>query len=110
MIKIKSADIKPGDIIKFEYGDYGNWVTVRIDAVSISISTPTPHTYYPQKLIWHYLSDEKGAPKESKPEPEASKDCRAEKLGNNPEHAEAPFPYPQFTSYSNLNDIVEKLN
>lgn len=96
MIKIKSADIKPGDIIKFEYGDYGNWVTVRIDEVHID-SDPNSHAYYPQKLIWHYLSDE---PKET---PE---DCRAEKRGNDP----APTPYRQFTCYSNLNDIVEKLN
>lgn len=87
--QIKSADIKPGDIIKFEFGDYGNWVTARIDEVHIDNST----SYYPQKLIWHYLSEE------SK---EAPKDCRAEKLGNN--------PYRQFTCYSNLNDIVEKLN
>lgn len=93
---IKSADIRPNDIIKFEYGDYGNWVTAVIDSVSID---PTPHTYYPLKLIWHYLSDEKGA----------SKDCRAEKLGNNPalESSQAPR---QFTCYSNPNDIVEKLN
>jgi signal peptidase I len=99
MGKIKSAEIKPGDIIKFEYGDYGNWVTVRIDEVHID--SPTPHTYYPQKLIWHYLSDEaqsQGAPK----------DCRAEKLGNNPQTNQCP--YPQFTCYSNPNDIVEKLN
>lgn len=94
--QIKSVDIKPGDIIKFEYGDYGNWVTARIDEVHID---PDPHTYYPQKLIWHYLRDE-----ESKPQ----RDCRAEKLGNNP--APGPSPYRQFTCYSNLNDIVEKLN
>lgn len=104
----KSAhQIKPGDIIKFEFGDYGNWVTAVIDSVSIN---PTPHTYYPLKLIWHYLSDE---PKEAQgPKPEASKDCRAEKLGNNPSHSEAsaPKPYKQFTCYSNPNDIVEKLN
>lgn len=102
---IKSADIKPGDIIKFEYGDYGNWITVRIDEVHID----NPTSYYPLKLIWHYLSDEKReAPKEAQgPKPEAPKDCRAEKLGNNPEHAEAPR---QFTCYSNLNDLVEKLN
>ena len=87
-----SSDIKPGDIIKFEYGTYDNWVTAVIDSVSID---PNPHTYYPLKLIWHYLSDEKGA----------SKDCRAEKLGNNP----TPKPYRQFTCYSNLNDLVEKL-
>lgn len=98
-IKIKSADIKPGDIIKFEYGDYGNWVTVRIDEVSIDPSD-SKETYYPQKLIWHYLSDEK--------EKGAPKDCRAEKLGNNPQTN--PCPYPQFTCYSDPNDIVEKLN
>lgn len=100
-MKIKSADIKPGDIIKFEYGTYDNWITVRIDEVSNSTST-----YYPQKLIWHYLSDEtqKGAPKEAQEHLSgASKDCRAEKLGNNPASR-------QFTSYSNLNDLVEKLN
>lgn len=85
-MKIKSADIKPGDIIIFEYGTYDNWVTVRIDEVSNS-----KETYYPLKFIWHYLSDE------------TQKDCRAEKLGNNP-------AWKQFTSYSNLNDIVEKLN
>ena len=104
MIKIKSADIKPGDIIKFEYGDYGNWVTVRIDEIHINFD-PTHHTYYPLKLIWHYLSDEKGA---QGPKPEASKDCRAEKLGNNPQTNKCP--YRQFISYSNLNDLVEKLN
>lgn len=86
---IKSADIKPGDIIKFEYGTYDNWVTARIDEVHID----NPASYYPLKLVWHYLSDEKR---------ETPKDCRAEKLGNN--------PYRQFTCYSNLNDIVEKLN
>ena len=102
-MKIKSADIKPGDIIKFEYGDYDNWVTARIDEVSID---PTHHTCYPQKLIWHYLSDEpKETPKEAQEKREASKDCRAEKLGNNPSHAPR-----QFTSYSNPNDLVEKLN
>ena len=92
-IRIKSSDIKPGDIIKFEYGTYDNWVTARIDEVHLNLKKDSA-TYYPLKLIWHYLSDEKGA----------SKDCRAEKLGNN------PAPYPQFISYSNLNDLVEKLN
>ena len=104
--KIKSVDIKPGDIIKFEYGDYGNWVTARIDEVHID----NPNSYYPQKLIWHYLRDEEhhnGAPKEAQ-ESKPQRDCRAEKLGNNP--APAPRPYRQFTCYSNLNDIVEKLN
>lgn len=93
-MKIKSSDIKPGDIIKFEYGDYGNWVTAVIDNVSID---PTSHSYCPRKLIWHYLSDE---PKETQ------RDCRAEKRGN----ISAPRPYRQFTSYGNPNDIVEKLN
>ena len=91
--QIKSSDIKPGDIIKFEYGTYDNWATVRIDEIHID-PDPDPHTYYPLKLIWHYLSDE---PKET------PKDCRAEKLGNNP-------AWKQFTSYSNLNNLVEKLN
>lgn len=102
--QIKSEDIKPGDIIKFEYGDYGNWVTVRIDAVHID----NPTSYYPQKLIWHYLRDEESKPQREAQEHHngASKDCRAEKLGNNPN----PAPYRQFTCYSNLNDIVEKLN
>lgn len=103
---IKSADIKPGDIIKFEYGDYGNWVTAVIDSVSID----SKETYYPQRLVWHYLSDEKrGAPEEAQEsKPETSKDCRAERLGNNPEPSQAP--YPQFICYGNLNDLVEKLN
>lgn len=92
--QIKSADIKPGDIIKFEFGDYGNWVTVRIDRTRIS----NPHSYYPLELIWHYLSDEG-----------ASEDCRAEKLGNNP-GSSAPTPYKQFTCYSSLDSLVEKLN
>ena len=92
MIKIKCTDIKPGDIIKCEVGDYGNWVTAVIDSVSID----PKETYYPLKLIWHYLSDEKR---------ETHKDCRAEKLGNKP----GPLPR-QFTCYSNLNDLVEKLN
>lgn len=107
-IRIKSSDIKPGDIIKFEYGTYDNWVTVRIDEVHLNLNLNLKKdsaTYYPLKLIWHYLSDE---PKESRPEIEieieTSKDCRAEKLGNN------PAPYRQFTCYSNLNDLVEKLN
>ena len=110
-MKIKSADIKPGDIIKFEYGDYDNWVTVRIDEVHYLKDSAT---YYPQKLIWHYLSDEPKevqgpkpeASKEAQEKREAPKDCRAEKLGNNP----APTPYKQFICYSNLNGIVEKLN
>lgn len=117
-IKIKSADIKPGDIIKFEFGDYGNWVTAVIDSVSIDTNSNSnsKETYYPQKLIWHYLSDE---PKETQREAQehhngAPEDCRAEKLGNNPESSEAPTPTPtpyrQFTCYSNLNDLVEKLN
>lgn len=97
MIKIKSSDIKPGDIIKFEYGTYDNWVTAVIDEVSIDQNI---RTCYPLKLIWHYLSDE---PKEVQEKRGASKDCRAEKLGNNP-------AWKQFTSYSNPNDIVEKLN
>ena len=92
--RIKCADIKPGDIIKFEYGTYDNWVTVRIDEIHINFD-PTHHTYYPLKLVWHYLSDE------------TQRDCRAEKLGNNPSEAPAPR---QFTSYSNPNDLVEKLN
>jgi hypothetical protein len=105
--QIKSVDIKPGDIIKFEYGDYGNWVTARIDEVHIDPDPdPTPHTYYPQKLIWHYLRDEESGPQRKAQEKGAPKDCRAEKLGNNP----SPRPYKQFTCYSNLNDIVEKLN
>lgn len=91
-IKIKSADIKPGDIIRFEFGIYNNWVTARIDEVSIDSNSK--ETYYPLKLIWHYLSEETQG---------ASKDCRAEKLGNNP-------AWKQFTSYSNPNDLVEKLN
>lgn len=91
--RIKSADIKPGDIIKFEFGDYGNWITVRIDEVHYLKDSAT---YYPQKLIWHYLSDET--------QKEAPKDCRAEKRGNN------PTSYPRFTCYSNPNDLVEKLN
>lgn len=106
---IKSVDIRPNDIIKFEYGTYDNWVTARIDEVHID---PTPHTYYPLKLTWHYLRDEESE-SESKLQREAQEkrieapeDCRAEKLGNNP----APAPYRQFTCYSNLNDIVEKLN
>ena len=100
-IKIKSADIKPGDIIKFEYGTYDNWVTAVIDEVHLKKDSSS---YYPLKLIWHYLSDE---PKESQEKREASKDCRAEKLGNNPAPSQAPR---QFTCYSNLNDLVEKLN
>lgn len=100
--RIKSSDIKPGDIIKFEYGTYDNWVTVRIDEVHLKDNKDSS-SYYPLKLVWHYLSDEKGAPKEAQG---ASKDCRAEKLGNNP----ALKPYRQFTCYSNLNDLVEKLN
>lgn len=103
--QIKSSDIKPGDIIKFEYGDYGNWVTAVIDEVSID--SKDSNSYYPLKLIWHYLSDE---PKEEG----APKDCRAEKLGNNPapapSPASSPKPYPQFICYGNLNAIVEKLN
>lgn len=101
MGKIKSANIKPNDIVRFEFGDYGNWVTARIDEVVIT--DPDPHAYYPLKLTWHYLSDEKRteAPKEAQ-ESKPPKECRAEKLGNN--------PYRQFTCYSNLNDIVEKLN
>lgn len=100
--RIKSADIKPGDIIEFEYGDYGNCVTAVID--SVSIDPNSKETYYPLKLIWHYLSDEKGASKEALGlKPETPKDCRAEKLGNNP-------AWKQFTSYSNPNDLVEKLN
>lgn len=100
--RIKSADIRPNDIIKFEYGDYGNWVTARIDETD---PDPTPHTYYPLKLTWHYLRDE-----ESEKRTEAPEDCRAEKLGNNPDPDPTPAPYRQFTCYSNLNDIVEKLN
>lgn len=95
--RIKSADIKPGDIIKFEYGDYDNWVTVRIDEIHINFDPKV--TYYPQKLIWHYLSDESKEPQ---------RDCRAEKLGNNPQTNKCP--YRQFTSYSKSNDLVEKLN
>lgn len=96
MNQIKSIDILPNDIIKFEYGDYGNWVTARIDEIRIE----NPNSYYPLKLIWHYLSDETQ-------KDVASKNCRAEKLGNNPEPGQA---YRQFTCYGNLNDIVEKLN
>lgn len=108
--RIPSHDIKPGDIIRFEYGDYDNWVTVRIDKTRIS--NPNSHTHFPLELVWHYLSDE---PKEASEEEESNskppKDCRAEKLGNNPS-AQAPTqaPYKQFTCYSSLDSIVEKLN
>jgi hypothetical protein len=96
---IKAREIKPGDIIRFEYGTYDNWVTVRIEATN---PNSNPHSYFPLELIWHYLSDE---PKE------ASEDCRAEKLGNNPgATSSAPTPYKQFTCYSSLDSIVEKLN
>lgn len=95
-MKIKSADIHPGDIVRFEYGAYDNWVTVRIDEVN----TNTEGSYYSQKLIWHYLSDED--------EDEAPKDCRAEKLGNNPAQPAQPT-YRQFICYSNPNSIVEKI-
>ena len=107
--QIKSADIKPGDIIKFEYGAYNNWVTVRIDEVHID----NPNSYYPLKLIWHYLSDEKekGTPEEAQEDSKPQRDCRAEKLGNNPAPASSEAPAPrQFTCYSNLNDLVEKIN
>lgn len=98
--KIKSADIRPNDIIKFEFGDYGNWVTARIDEVHIDPKDST--SYYPQKLIWHYLSDETQKEEEAQ-ESKPQRDCRAEKLGNNP-------AWEQHTCYSNPNDIVEKLN
>ena len=97
--KIKSVDIKPGDIIKFEYGDYGNWVTARIDEVHFD--DPRSNTYYPQKLIWHYLSDEKEKEKEKE---NPSGTAALSQAG------QQSAPYRQFICYSNPNDLVEKLN
>lgn len=65
MMRIKSADILPGDVVKFEFGDYDNWVTVRIDQVELTNETGR----YRQKLIWHYLSDETKLPA-TRPQPE----------------------------------------
>lgn len=106
--KIKSANIKPNDIIRFEFGDYGNWVTARIDEVHIDPTptptpTPTPNTYYPLKLTWHYLSDEK-----EKENPSGT--AALSQAGQQSAPAPSPKPYRQFTCYSNLDDIVEKLN
>lgn len=56
MTKIKSADILPGDVVKFEFGDYDNWVTVRVDQVEYPDADI--NSRYRQKLVWHYLSDE----------------------------------------------------
>ncbi len=53
-MKIKSADIRPGDVVKFEFGDYDNWVTVRIDQATITNETGRLR----QRLDWHYLSEE----------------------------------------------------
>lgn len=105
--QIQTSHIKPGDIIRFEYGDYDNWVTVRIEATN---PNSNPHSYFPLELIWHYLSDETQRETQEK-KTGAPKDCRAEKLGNNPS-AQAPTqaPYKQFTCYSSLDSIVEKLN
>lgn len=95
---IRSSQIKRNDIIRFEYGDYDNTITVRIDSVSYPSHLSTSR--YSQELIWHYLSDEKA---------EAERDCHAEKLGNQSAGTSAP-PYEQHTCYSNPNDLVEKLN
>ena len=60
MTKIKSADILPGDVVKFEFGDYDNWVTVRVDQVEYPDADT--NSRYRQKLVWHYLSDEAKSP------------------------------------------------
>ncbi len=52
--KIRSKDLQPGDVVRFEYGDYDNWVTVRIDQVVIINETGR----FRQRLDWHYLSEE----------------------------------------------------
>lgn len=91
---IKSVDIKPNDIVRFEFGDYGNWVTARIDEVHFD--DPRSNSYYPQKLIWHYLSDE-----------EPSGTAALSQAGQQSAPGQA---YRQFICYSNPNDIVEKLN
>ena len=32
-IKTRTEDLKPGDVCYFEYGDYGNWVTMIFDSM-----------------------------------------------------------------------------
>lgn len=79
MTKIKSADILPGDVVKFEFGDYDNWVTVRVDQVEYPDADI--NSRYRQKLVWHYLSDEAKCPQ--------------------PEH------YTQHTCYGDPNEFID---
>lgn len=76
-MKIKQADVRPGDVVKFEFGDYGNWVTVRIDKVEFTEETGR----YRQKLVWHYCCDETKFPQ--------------------PEH------YTQYTCYGDPNEYID---
>lgn len=93
---IRSSAIRPNDVIRFEYGDYDNTVTVRIDEVNYPPALS--QSRYSQVLIWHFLSEEK-----------AERDCRANQAGQQSEGAPSS-QYKQHTCYSNPNDLVEKLN
>lgn len=87
MTKIKSADILPGDVVKFEFGDYDNWVTVRVDQVEFTNETGR----YRQKLIWHYLSDEAKSPAT----------CPQ------PVHSTQYTQYTQYTCYGDPNEFID---
>ena len=94
---IRSSLLRPGDIVRFEYGDYDNTVTVRIDAVSYPASLS--QSRYSQELIWHYLSDEQK-------KPNLSGTAALSQAGQQSSGA-YPYPYKQHTCYSNPNDLVE---
>ena len=51
MVKLQKNLVK-GDIIRVEYGDYDNWVTLVVDKVEI-----IDESYLNCKLYCHYLSD-----------------------------------------------------
>lgn len=79
MTKIKSADILPGDVVKFEFGDYDNWVTARVEQVEYFDADTNSH--YRQKLVWHFLAEEANFPQ--------------------PKH------YTQYTCYGDPNEYID---
>lgn len=50
----KQKDLEKGDIIKVEFGDYDNWVTVVVDEVSVDCNYKGS-----TKLDCHYLNSDR---------------------------------------------------
>lgn len=51
----KNEELKRGDIISTEYGNYGNWVQIVVDYVEL----PNKNNEKFAKLVGHYLKNNK---------------------------------------------------